>query len=174
MEYTTNKMEQKNKNIDNFKKFKLFLKSFKSKFNKNTKQVKEMKINSQNPSHPPPTPYSRSGTSHSSFLTKSVIIKPLKQASSQNGYESEYEEMTSDYCTLPRKKMKYRIKQSVFEKSLDVIILEARREIIEESSSDESEDTYVACNEENIYEDLNFNNVNILEQEEDIYEEIKI
>ena len=48
--------------------------------------------------------------------------------------------------------MKYRIKQKVFKKSLDAILLEARKEIIEESSSDESDDTYVASNQDNTYE----------------------
>ena len=115
----------------------------------------------------------KSSQSDSSFL---VTLKPLKQAIPGNvgsEYESEYEEMTSDYCTLPRKKMKYRIKQRVFEKSLDAILLEARREIIEESSSDEGEDTYVDCSQDNTYEELDFDQSGRLHQnDETIYEEI--
>ena len=147
------------------------MKSIKSKVTKSSKSSKIDKIN-QPLFKPSPLKYSRHGTSHSSFLVnvKSVTLKPLKQsAPSERSYESEYEEMSSDYCTLPRKKNKYRIKQSVFEKSLDAIILEARREIIEESSSDEGDNTYVSCNEENIYEELNFKEN---ECEEEVYEEI--
>ena len=83
--------------------------------------------------------------------------------------ESEYEEMTSDFCTLPRKKMKYRIKQRlVFEKSLNAILLEAKREIIEESLGDEKDDNYVHENKDNTYEELNLSQSFV----DQIYEEI--
>ena len=82
--------------------------------------------------------------------------------------ESEYEEMTNDFCTLPKKKMKLRIKQRMFEKSLNAILLEAKREIIEESSGDEHDDTYVPEARDNIYEELNLTNSFI----DEIYEEI--
>ena len=82
--------------------------------------------------------------------------------------ESEYEEMSNDFCTLPRKRMKLRMKQRVFEKSLNAILLEARREIIEESSEDEQNDTYVAEAKDNIYEELNLSRSYI----DEIYEEI--
>ena len=122
-------MEQ-SKNITKLKKIKQFIKSLRSKVTK----AKNKNINVQNLPQDYPL---KSSQSDSSFL---VSLKPLKQSIPGNvgsEHESEYEEMTSDYCTLPRKKMKYRIKQRVFEKSLDAILLEARREIIEESSSDE-------------------------------------
>ena len=64
--------------------------------------------------------------------------------------------------------MKLRMKQRVFEKSLNAILLEARREIIEESSEDEQNDTYVAEAKDNIYEELNLSRSYI----DEIYEEI--
>ena len=82
--------------------------------------------------------------------------------------ESEYEEMSSDFCTLPRKKMKYKIKQRVFEKSLNAILLEARQEIIEESSGDEADDTYVKEAQDNLYEELDLDDSYV----DQIYEEI--
>ena len=82
--------------------------------------------------------------------------------------ESEYEEMTSDFCTLPKKKLKYRIKQRVFEKSLNAILLEARQEIIEESSGSEADDTYVAEAHDNLYEELDLS----YNYGDEIYEEI--
>ena len=51
--------------------------------------------------------------------------------------------------------MKYRMKQRVFEKSLNAILLEAKKEIIEESSGDEKDSTYVQETNDNIYEELN-------------------
>ena len=90
------------------------------------------------------------------------------QGGSQGFTESEYEEMTSDFCTLPRKKMKYRMKQRVFEKSLNAILLEAKKEIIEESSGDEKDSTYVQETNDNIYEELNLSRSFV----EQIYEEI--
>ena len=82
--------------------------------------------------------------------------------------ESEYEEMTSDFCTLPRKKMKYRIKQRVFEKSLNAILLEAKKEIVEENSEDEKDNTYIHESIDNIYEELNLTESFV----DEIYEEI--
>ena len=64
--------------------------------------------------------------------------------------------------------MKYRIKQRVFEKSLNAILLEAKKEIIEESSEDEKDNTYVHESIDNIYEELNLSKSFV----EDIYEEI--
>ena len=64
--------------------------------------------------------------------------------------------------------MKYRIKQRVFEKSLNAILLEAKKEIIEESSEDEKDNTYVPESIDNIYEELNISRSFV----EDIYEEI--
>ena len=64
--------------------------------------------------------------------------------------------------------MKYRIKQRVFEKSLNAILLEAKKEIIEESSEDEKDNTYVHESIDNIYEELNISRSFV----EDIYEEI--
>ena len=154
------------KNKTKLKKLKQFVKSIKSKVIKSKKINAESQINDKKQENP--LKYSHSD---SSFLITS--IKPLKQARpvfSGSELESEYEEMSSDYCTLPRKKMKYRIKQKVFKKSLDAILLEARKEIIEESSSDESDDTYVACNQDNTYEELHFPGT--LLHEESIYEEI--
>ena len=163
-------MEQSN-NITKLKKLKRFIQSLKSKVIK-TKNKSENCQRKSKPNLPQDYPLKNS-QSDSSFL---VTLKPLKQSIPGNvgsEYESEYEEMTSDYCTLPRKKMKYRIKQRVFEKSLDAILLEARREIIEESSSDESEDTYVACSQENTYEELDFEqNGRLPQNEENIYEDI--
>ena len=62
--------------------------------------------------------------------------------------------------------MKYR--QRVFEKSLDAILLEARKEIIEESSGSEADDTYVAEAHDNLYEELDLT----YNYGDDIYEEI--
>ena len=64
--------------------------------------------------------------------------------------------------------MKYRMKQRMFEKSLNAILLEAKREIIEESSGDEHDDTYVPEARDNIYEELNLSRSYV----EQIYEEI--
>ena len=64
--------------------------------------------------------------------------------------------------------MKYRIKQRVFEKSLNAILLEAKKEIIEESSGDEKDNTYVHESIDNIYEELNLSKSFV----DDIYEEI--
>ena len=168
MAYTSKTVEQSN-TITKLKKLKQFIKSLKSKVVK-TKNKSENYQRKTNLPQDFPLQYSQSD---SSFL---VTLKPLKQSRPGNigsEYESEYEEMTSDYCTLPRKKMKYRIKQRVFEKSLDAILLEARREIIEESSSDESEDTYVDCSQDNTYEELYFDkNFRLPQNEETIYEEI--
>ena len=152
-------MEQSS-NITKLKKLKRFIQSLKSKVVK-TKNKSENCQRKSKPNLPQDYPLKNS-QSDSSFL---VTLKPLKQSipgKVGSEYESEYEEMTSDYCTLPRKKMKYRIKQRVFEKSLDAILLEARREIIEENSSDESEDMYVDFNQ----------NDRLPQNEETIYEEI--
>ena len=135
MVYTSKAMEQ-SKNITKLKKIKQFIKLLRSKVTKAKNKDNNVQRKTD-PNLPQDYPL-KSSQSDSSFL---VTLKPLKQSIPGNigsEYESEYEEMTSDYCTLPRKKMKYRIKQRVFEKSLDAILLEARREIIEESSSDES------------------------------------
>ena len=115
------------------------------------------------------SPYAVSG-SVVSPLPKVPMLKQHLPLQSQHSLftESEYEEMTSDFCTLPRKKMKYRIKQRVFEKSLNAILLEAKREIIEESSGDEKDDTYVHENKDNIYEELNLSQSFV----DQIYEEI--
>ena len=163
-------MEQSN-NITKLKKLKRFIQALKYKVIKRKNQSENCQRKSKpNLSQDYPL---KNSQSESNFL---VALKPLKQARPGNigsEYESEYEEMTSDYCTLPRKKMKYRIKQRVFEKSLDAILLEARREIIEESSSDESEDTYVDCSQDNTYEELYFEqNGRLPQDEETIYEEI--
>ena len=64
--------------------------------------------------------------------------------------------------------MKYRMKQRVFEKSLNAILLEAKKEIIEESSEDEKDSTYVQETNDNIYEELNLSRSFV----EQIYEEI--
>ena len=64
--------------------------------------------------------------------------------------------------------MKYRMKQRVFEKSLNAILLEAKKEIIEESSGDEKDSTYVQETNDNIYEELNLSRSFV----EQIYEEI--
>ena len=64
--------------------------------------------------------------------------------------------------------MKYRIKQRVFEKSLNAILLEAKKEIIEESSEDEKDNTYVHETIDNIYEELNLSASFV----DEIYEEI--
>ena len=162
---------KKSNNITKLKKLKQFIKSLKSKVIK-TKNKSENCQRKSKPNLPQDYPLKNS-QSYSNFL---VTLNPLKQSIPGNvgsEYESEYEEMTSDYCTLPRKKTKYRIKQRVFEKSLDAILLEARREIIEESSSDESEDTYVDFSQDNTYEELDFNqNDRLPQNEETIYEEI--
>ena len=104
----------------------------------------------------------------SSFPAPALKQHVIKPTQSSMFSESEYEEMTSDFCTLPRKKMKYRMKQRVFKKSLDAILLEAKKEIIEESSGDEKEDTYVHENIDNIYEELNLTRSFV----DEIYEEI--
>ena len=104
----------------------------------------------------------------SSFPAPALKQHVIKPTQSSMFSESEYEEMTSDFCTLPRKKMKFRMKQRVFKKSLDAILLEAQKEIIEESSGDEKEDTYVHENIDNIYEELNLTRSFV----DEIYEEI--
>ena len=153
-------------------KFKLLIKSIKYKIIKNRKHQKDINENSfQNNLKPSTITTSRIKTQSSSYILTSVNLKQLKPKNTQNGSESEYEEMSSDFCTLPRKKMKYRVKQKSFDKSLDAIILEAKREIIGETSSDEDEEDYVACNEENIYEEIIFNNSKIKEIDEELYEE---
>ena len=100
-------------------------------------------------------PYAVSHVLASSYPAPALKQHVMKPTQSSMFSESEYEEMTSDFCTLPRKKMKYRIKQRVFEKSLNAILLEAKKEIIEESSEDEKDNTYVHESIDNIYEELN-------------------
>ena len=168
---STTESQKQLKGVTKLKKLKQFMKAIKSKVVKSKKKcIKDDMAVHQDAL----LKYSHSD---SSFR---VTLKPLKQAKSVcsgSEYESEYEEMTSDYCTLPRKKMKYRMKQKVFEKSLNAILLEARREIIEESSSsgDEGENEYVACGRENSYAELKFENnfEKIPEDDEGIYEEIR-
>ena len=66
------------------------------------------------------------------------------------------------------------MKHRVFEKSLNAILMEARQEIIEESSGDEADDTYVAEAGEageagdNLYEELDLSYSSV----DEIYEEI--
>ena len=73
--------------------------------------------------------------------------------------------MTSNLGTLPRRE------HSSSEKSLDNILYEARKDIIE---TDVNEDVYVTASQENIYEELYFcENDTILEKKENIYEEIQ-
>ena len=79
--------------------------------------------------------------------------------------ESSYEDMTSNLGTLPRRE------HSSSEKSLDNILYEARKDIIE---TDVNEDVYVTASQENIYEELYFcENATILEKKENMYEEIR-
>ena len=175
--------------LSKLKKLRLFLKSIRSKVNKNKRDQRKLPqyLPTVNQSPLPsvqyqyqyPNPYSYTYTS---FQSSTGYQRPLYYASScivpgpavkqhvpkQMMTESEYEEMSNDFCTLPRKRMKLRMKQRVFEKSLNAILLEARREIIEESSEDEQNDTYVAEAKDNIYEELNLSRSYI----DEIYEEI--
>ena len=64
--------------------------------------------------------------------------------------------------------MKYRIKQRVFEKSLNAILLGAKKEIVEENSEDEKDNTYVHESIDNIYEELNLTESLV----DEIYEDI--
>ena len=103
------------------------------------------------------------------FLATNTLKQHMPRPTATSMFsESEYEEMSSDFCTLPRKKMKYRMKHRVFEKSLNAILMEARQEIIEESSGDEADDTYVAEAQDNLYEELNLSYSSV----DEIYEEI--
>ena len=114
-------------------------------------------------------PYAVSHVLASSFPAPALKQHVMKPTQSSMFSESEYEEMTSDFCTLPRKKMKYRNKQRVFEKSLNAILLEAKKEIVEENSEDEKDNTYVHESIDNIYEELNLNTESFGDE---IYEEI--
>ena len=114
-------------------------------------------------------PYAVSHVLVSSFPAPALKQHVIKPTQSSMFSESEYEEMTSDFCTLPRKKMKYRNKQRVFEKSLNAILLEAKKEIVEENSEDEKDNTYVHESIDNIYEELNLNTESFGDE---IYEEI--
>ena len=180
--------------ISKLKKFRLFIKSIKSKVHKNKRERSSREPRSlpqflPTVTHSPPSnyqypnPYSYTYTSfrssmvhpyHRQYPASCIGVAPaaplIKQHVPHNSMftESEYEEMTNDFCTLPKKKMKLRIKQRMFEKSLNAILLEAKREIIEESSGDEHDDTYVPEARDNIYEELNLTNSFI----DEIYEEI--
>ena len=196
--FSINMFQQPKSQVSKLKKFRLFLKSIKSKVNKNKRDQSSKEFRRQTQFLPTvftsPCPYTYSyaayanirynTTPHKNFrysastydvsvvspLPKVPMLKQHLPLQSQHSLftESEYEEMTSDFCTLPRKKMKYRIKQRVFEKSLNAILLEAKREIIEESSGDEKDDTYVHENKDNIYEELNLSQSFV----DQIYEEI--
>lgn len=195
--FSINMFQQPKSQVSKLKKFRLFLKSIKSKVNKNKRDQSSKEFRRQTQflptvsTSPCPYPYSYAyanirynTTPHKNFrhsaspyavsvvspLPKVPMLKQHFPLQSQHSLftESEYEEMTSDFCTLPRKKMKYRIKQRVFEKSLNAILLEAKREIIEESSGDEKDDTYVHENKDNIYEELNLSQSFV----DQIYEEI--
>ena len=189
--------QQPKSQVSKLKKFRLFLKSIKSKVNKNKRDQSSKEFRRQTQflptvsTSPCPYPYSYAyanvrynTTPHKNFRYSASpyavsVVSPLPKVPMLKQHlphqrpqslftESEYEEMTSDFCTLPRKKMKYRIKQRVFEKSLNAILLEAKREIIEESSGDEKDDTYVHENKDNIYEELNLSQSFV----DQIYEEI--
>ena len=87
--------------------------------------------------------------------------------------------MSTDFCTLPRKKLRHRIlsqKQRVLERSLQAVLLEARRELVQESEAEEEQNnnTYVAFHEvDNIYEELNFSTCAVKGEDEfTLYEEI--
>ena len=172
------------------KLFRQFLKSIKSRVNRSKRSAVKTSVPVFLPSvsdSPHPCPYAYTYFSHQqkplgpslgTLRHHRTHLSPsfggtLKQhrprpAASSVFTESEYEEMTSDFCTLPKKKLKYRIKQRVFEKSLNAILLEARQEIIEESSGSEADDTYVAEAHDNLYEELDLS----YNYGDEIYEEI--
>ena len=77
--------------------------------------------------------------------------------------EAGYEVMTSNFGTLPKSSLPYNKDQSMSERSLDNIIDEAKKEIIECS---ENEDVYVTASKENIYEEVNFKRINKYHQNE--------
>ena len=186
------KMIQQTKNrVSKLKKFRQFLKSLKTKVNKTKREPASLPVFlptvNQSPESFYPSPYSYTYTyfrpetrpRHTPLPAPFLPTNTLKQhvprpAASSMFSESEYEEMSSDFCTLPRKKMKYRMKHRVFEKSLNAILMEARQEIIEESSGDEADDTYVAEAGEageagdNLYEELDLSYSSV----DEIYEEI--
>ena len=66
------------------------------------------------------------------------------------------------------KNMNYSKKKRVFEKSLNEIRLGAKKEIVEENSEDEKDNTYVHESIDNIYEELNLTESFV----DEIYEEI--
>lgn len=181
--------------VSKLKKIRTFLKSLRSRVNRKAAKVQPQSFLptvSLSPQQPPLCPsYSytytnfRSATCHNNNNFRSTwcdtrpyacvsVVSPLRvpalrqHVARPNLTESEYEEMTSDFCTLPKKKMRYRMKQRVFEKSLNAILMEAKREIIEESSGDEHDDTYVHEARDNIYEELNLSQSFV----DQIYEEI--
>ena len=191
----TKMIQQSKHRVSKLKKFRQFLKTLKSKVNKTKRDsvAREalpvfLPTVNQSPCETLyPSPYSytytyfrpESRARHTPlpapFLATNTLKQhvPRAQASSMFS-ESEYEEMSSDFCTLPRKKMKYRMKHRVFEKSLNAILMEARQEIIEESSGDEeaADDTYVAEavmeDQDNLYEELDLSYSSV----DEIYEEI--
>ena len=172
----TKMVQQTKSRVSKLKKFRQFLKSLKPRANKTKRPPVAVSVPVFLPSVPSPFPSAYSYT-YTYFRPEPRPLlapgmgtlrqhKPRPAASLFS--ESEYEEMSSDFCTLPRKKMKYRIKQRVFQKSLGAILLEARKEIIEESSGDEADDTYVAKAQDNLYEELDLS----YNYGDEIYEEI--
>ena len=187
-------IQQTKHRVSKLKKFRQFLKTLKSKVNKTKRDsipaplpVFLPTVNESPCESLYPSPYSYTYTyfrpesrpRHTPLPAPFLATNTLKQhkpkpTASSMFSESEYEEMSSDFCTLPRKKMKYRMKHRVFEKSLNAILMEARQEIIEESSGDEADDTYVAEAGEageagdNLYEELDLSYSSV----DEIYEEI--
>ena len=184
----TKMIQQSKHRVSKLKKFRQFLKNLKSKVNKTKRDSVPVSLPvflptvNQSPCESfYPSPYSYTYTYFrpesrphhtplpAPFLATNTLKQHIPRPTATSMFsESEYEEMSSDFCTLPRKKMKYRMKHRVFEKSLNASLMEARQEIIEESSGDEADDTYVAEAQDNLYEELDLSYSSV----DEIYEEI--